>query len=184
MLLAHARQIAKYVGVPAAMNGTKSTSQNTLDARVGAMHPLGLNDNLDLLKKLLVNGSATLWCMNYNYNEEQQGFYLMGIYRKEHCAWEDAFTGYECRDFTAPPGLEEIDGTKRGGVTQEDLVIAQAQQTLRANTGETDKRPEETDLNANDMLSRLREVNTRAPGLVWFPLCSAEEAYGNWEKHV
>jgi hypothetical protein len=59
-----------------------------------------------------------------NYEDEEQGFYLMGIYGKEHCVWEDPFTSFKCRDFTAPPGIGELDGTKWGGVTQEDLVIA------------------------------------------------------------
>ncbi|KPM45713.1 hypothetical protein AK830_g824 [Neonectria ditissima] len=235
--------------------GTKLTSQNTLDVRVGAMietwhaaadtlnqhifsgDPLGLNDNLDLLKNLITDGKfagsdldllsaeeldgqikkaiygqlipyawsvgssevypfmlatgkpcsetgadhvpkgATHWCITNEGQEE--GFYLMGTFGSSTCVFEDPFTGYKCYDYKAPPGVDELDGTKWGGVTQEDIVVA-AYNTWFANGRTNAKRPEESDITNDDMI--LSESNIRAAGLVWFPVCSTEEAHNNWGR--
>ncbi|KAF7544468.1 hypothetical protein G7Z17_g9921 [Cylindrodendrum hubeiense] len=238
--------------------GTKLTSQNTLDTRIGAMvetwhesadllnqhifsgDPLGLNDNLDLLKQLIMEGKfagsdldllsaeeldghikkalygqlipyawqvgssevypflvatekpcaetgadhvpsgATHWCIT-SPDGVEEGFYLMGTFGTSTCVFEDPFTGYKCYDYQSPPGLGELDGTKWGGVTEEDIVVA-AYNTWVANGRTNGARPETTDFANEDMLSRLSESDIRAAGLVWFPVCNTAEAHNNWGR--
>ncbi|KAK7403454.1 hypothetical protein QQX98_010775 [Neonectria punicea] len=211
--------------------GTKLSSQNTLDVRVGAMietwhaaadslnqhvfsgDPLGLNDNLDLLKNLIMDGKFAGSDLDLLSAEELDGqikkaIYgqlipyawsvgssevyplapltgasrtrakrrastLWGTFGSSTCVFEDPFTGYKCYDYQAPPDIDELDGTKWGGVTQDDIVVAAYNKHLR---------PEESDITSDEMISRLSESNMRAAGLVGFSVCSTEEAHNNWGR--
>jgi hypothetical protein len=70
-----------------------------------------------------VPGDAPSWCFSDD-NGFDEVFYLLGAQGKDNCVNEDLFTGFKCRDFTGLPGIKELDGSKWGGVTEEDITTA------------------------------------------------------------
>ncbi|KAM0544350.1 hypothetical protein ACHAPJ_011886 [Fusarium lateritium] len=242
--------------------GTKLTSQDTLEERVGEMvrswysstdqlnqhlfngDPLSLNENLDLLKKTIadgkfvdadldmltaeemdkqakraiygqlipyawsvgsseaspfllrsgkkcnegrpdhVRGDAAGWFF-HDDNGYDEVIYLVGAIGKDNCVNEDLFTGFKCRDFSRLPGAKELDGTKWGGVTEEDITNAAFNTWWYKNVQTNKKRPdEETNINADSMMDDLINVDIQAAGLVWLPVCSGDEAHKNWEDSL
>ncbi|KAL6351859.1 hypothetical protein LRP88_14669 [Fusarium phalaenopsidis] len=131
-----------------------------------------------------VPGDAPSWWFSDD-NGFDEVFYLLGAQGKDNCVNEDLFTGFKCRDFTRLPGIKELDGFKWGGVTEEDITTAAFNTWWYKNEQTNNPRPdEETDINANDMLSDIIDMEIRAPGLVWLPICGGDEAHSNWENNL
>ncbi|KAK7415132.1 hypothetical protein QQZ08_012431 [Neonectria magnoliae] len=240
-------------------SGTQLTSQNTLEERVGNVirawyaatdslnqhlfsgDPLGLNDNLDLLKKIItdgkfvdasldlltaeeidqrarraiygqlipydwavgtsesspfllrsgkkysdggrpgyVPGDAPGWCFT-DANGFDEVFYLLEAQGKDNCVNKDLFTGFKCREFTRLPGIRNL--TDRSGCKHR---LQSVFNTWWYKNGQTNKsRPdEETAINANDMLLDIIDMEIRASGLVWLPVCGGDGAHSSWESNL
>ncbi|KAH7160512.1 hypothetical protein B0J13DRAFT_644218 [Dactylonectria estremocensis] len=208
--------------------GTPLNTDNTLEARVGAMvkswhdaidqvntqlfsGSIGFNNNI-LLADLVSDGKmadASLnllsaqeidtqvkramysqlipyaWQVgvsNINHYIDGMGYYLMGTWGEKNCLDDLNLASWDCRDFEAPPGVGELDGTKWGGVTEEDIVMA-AYNTWNTNGRTNINRPEEADIGASsEVLKQIAEVDIRGAGLNWLPVCNPNEAHDNWQK--
>lgn len=79
--------------------------------------------------------------------------------------------------FTAPPGLDALDGSRFGGVTRDDLITGSVRtyvQNGNANGGAA------TDPANSGSLSDLMDADITTPGFIRLPVCSAEEAWNAW----
>ncbi|PGH14086.1 hypothetical protein AJ80_06090 [Polytolypa hystricis UAMH7299] len=86
-----------------------------------------------------------------------------------------------CSDntFSAPPGLDALDGESLGEVTRVDLVHGAVASYKNNNNKNGWKAP---DPSTKEAFDRFWKDNIRAPGYVQLPVCSAEEAWNNWRK--
>ncbi|KAK8074334.1 chitinase [Apiospora phragmitis] len=76
-----------------------------------------------------------------------------------------------CRDqkFSAPPGLDSLDGTIFGRITRKDLITGSVRtwrQNGKANGGTIDN---------------LLQVDVTTPGFMRLPVCSPERAFQSWD---
>ncbi|RSL42451.1 hypothetical protein CEP54_015476 [Fusarium duplospermum] len=124
-------------------DGTQLTSQNTLEGPY-----------CDRARSAVTEADRTM-------------FLEMPPAGKDNCVNEDLFTGFMCHGFTRLPAIKELERSKWGGVTEEDITTA-AFNTWWYKNGQTNnpRSHEETDLSANGMLSNIIDMETRAPGLV------------------
>ncbi|KAJ4197154.1 hypothetical protein NW767_009046 [Fusarium falciforme] len=115
---------------------------------------------------------------------EGRRYYL--VYPKgdsEECSCSYIHTHCErtCKNnkFSAPPGLDSLDGTLFGGITKEDLIKGSVR-TYNKNgkknvAGDWD--PTGDDSTFRDLL----DVDITTPGLVRLPVCSPERAFQSWD---
>lgn len=79
--------------------------------------------------------------------------------------------------FSAPPGIDTLDGQRFGGVTVADLVTGAVRtyvQNGNANGGA------QTDPKNSGSLDDLMEQDVTTPGFIRIPVCSADLAYKVW----
>ncbi|KAI0014005.1 putative necrosis-inducing factor-domain-containing protein [Xylariaceae sp. FL0662B] len=87
-----------------------------------------------------------------------------------------------CTDnfFSAPPGVDTLDGSPRfGGITVSDLITGSVRtyiQNGNANGGAP------TDLTNRGSLSDLMEQDITTPGFIRIPVCSADVAFEAWKE--
>ncbi|KAF7557807.1 hypothetical protein G7Z17_g467 [Cylindrodendrum hubeiense] len=125
-----------------------------------------------------VPGGSKQWCI------DGLGFYLMGTWGEKNCLDDLGLASWDCRDFEVPPGLGELDGTKWGGVTEEDIVMA-AYNTWNTNGRVNNNRPEESDTSASsETLKQIAELDIRGAGISWLPVCNPHEAHDNWQNAI
>ncbi|OAQ63718.2 chitinase [Pochonia chlamydosporia 170] len=82
----------------------------------------------------------------------------------------------ECKDnkFSAPPGIEWLDGSSFGQITLSDLVTGSVR-TYKANGGQnTNTSPDP------NTLASFTGVDVTAPGFIRMPVCSPAMAYKAW----
>ncbi|KAJ3471898.1 hypothetical protein MRS44_001997 [Fusarium solani] len=112
------------------------------------------------------------------------GYYL--VYPKgdsEECSCSYIHTHCErtCENnkFSAPPGLDSLDGQAFGGITTADLIKGSVR-TYNKNGKKnvaTDWDPTGDDSTFQDLL----EVDITTPGIVRLPVCSPERAFQSWD---
>jgi hypothetical protein len=88
-------------------------------------------------------------------------------------------TGTACQDndFSAPPGIETLDGSRFGGVTVSDLITGAVKTYVHngnANGGT------QTDPTNDGSLRDLMDQDVTTPGFVRIPVCSARTAFAAW----
>ncbi|KAH8881787.1 glycoside hydrolase [Thozetella sp. PMI_491] len=109
-------------------------------------------------------------------------YYIMGA------PGDDPFYCYDSGDgqgvgpcytdtFHPPPGVETLDGKNWGGVTREDLVVGAVNSWIHngKKNGWT-----QADVTNPDTISAVYDTGVRTPGFIPIPVCSADEAMGNW----
>lgn len=84
-----------------------------------------------------------------------------------------------CRDnkFSAPPGIDTLDGTRFGGVKVSDLITGAVRtyiQNGNKNGGE------QTDPTNGGSLDDLMDQDVTTPGFIRIPVCSASIAFAAW----
>ena len=80
-------------------------------------------------------------------------------------------------DFSAPPGIDTLDGTRFGGVKVSDLISGAVRtyiQNGNANGGE------QTDPTNSGSLDDLMDQDVTTPGFIRIPVCSPEIAFAAW----
>lgn len=84
-------------------------------------------------------------------------------------------------NFSAPPGLQYLDGTNYGGIKVSDLIIGSVR-TYEANGNANGGAV--TDPTNPDSLSDLINIDVTTPGFVRIPVCSGDIAYAAWREGV
>jgi hypothetical protein len=83
--------------------------------------------------------------------------------------------------FSAPPGLDTLDGTRFGGVTVTDLIAGSVRtyiQNGNINGGAA------TDPTNDGSLNELINVDVTTPGFIRIPVCSSDIAHNAWTQGV
>jgi len=88
-------------------------------------------------------------------------------------------TTYVNNTFSAPPGIDTIDGTRWGGLTV-DTIVAGAVRTYQANGNQNGAKP--ADPTSSGTLSDLMDQDIATPGFIRLPVCSAEIAWNAWDE--
>ncbi|CAF9932295.1 MAG: hypothetical protein HETSPECPRED_008325 [Heterodermia speciosa] len=109
-------------------------------------------------------------------------YYLVGASGLVDDCFGSAEDNELCDSTLAPslkalPGLGELDGNQWGGVLKDDFIIG-AVNSYAANGNQNGWAA--TDPTSADALDDIFDNGLRAAGVVQIPVCSAEEAYGNW----
>ncbi|KAJ4259837.1 hypothetical protein NW757_001787 [Fusarium falciforme] len=115
---------------------------------------------------------------------EGRRYYLVypkGDSEEFSCSYIHTHCERTCKNnkFSAPPGLDSLDGTLFGGITKEDLIKGSVR-TYNKNgkknvAGDWD--PTGDDSTFRDLL----DVDITTPGLVRLPVCSPERAFQSWD---
>ena len=80
--------------------------------------------------------------------------------------------------FSAPPGLDSLNGKDFGGITKTDLINGSVRtyiQNGRKNGGDL------ADATNSGTIDNLLHVDVTTPGFVRLPVCSPERAYQSWD---
>jgi GH18 family chitinase len=80
--------------------------------------------------------------------------------------------------FSAPPGLDTLDGTLFGGITKKDLIEGSLN-TYRHNGNKNDA--PSADPFDRPTMETLLDIGIKAPGYVRIPVCSPERAFQSWD---
>lgn len=95
----------------------------------------------------------------------------------------DSCSGAHCQElcksntFSAPPGLDTLDGSRWGGVTITDLIAGSVRSYVangNANGGPV------TDPTNDGSLNDLMNIDITTPGFIRLPVCSSDEASTAW----
>ncbi|KAL2847859.1 putative necrosis-inducing factor-domain-containing protein [Aspergillus pseudoustus] len=108
--------------------------------------------------------------------------YPEGESKECHCQPNDGGPCNELckpRKFSAPPGLNTLNGTNMGTISKEELIKGSIR-TWAANGGEnSDKYPDPTHA---ETVNNLMDVDVTTPGFMQIPICSPGRAYESWDK--
>lgn len=96
-----------------------------------------------------------------------------------HCQYIKSHCERVCSDahFSAPPGLDSLDGKNFGGVTVQDLIqgsVRTYQQNGNENGGKF------VDVTNGGSFDDLMASDVMTPGFIRLPVCSPEHAYKSW----
>lgn len=80
--------------------------------------------------------------------------------------------------FSAPPGLDSLDGTVFGGITKEDLIKGSVRTYIQ--NGKTNGGGFADPTNGGT-IDNLMDVDVTTPGFMRLPVCSPERAYQSWD---
>jgi hypothetical protein len=86
----------------------------------------------------------------------------------------------ECRNnkFSAPPGLDSLDGKIFGGITKEDLIKGSVRTYIQNGNKNGGGFSDPTN---NGTIDNLLDVDVTTPGFMRLPVCSPERAYQSWD---
>jgi GH18 family chitinase len=80
--------------------------------------------------------------------------------------------------FSAPPGLDSLDGTDFGGITKEDLITGSVRTYLQ-NGGKNGGKSADPDNSGTQ--DELLKTDVTTPGFIRLPVCSPERAFQSWD---
>ncbi|KAF7556019.1 hypothetical protein G7Z17_g1692 [Cylindrodendrum hubeiense] len=110
-------------------------------------------------------------------------YYLVepkGDSSKCHCV----YTGNHCdrtcvnSKFSAPPGLDSLDGTSFGGITTDDLIKGSVRTYIKNGKKNGGGFSDPTN---GGTLKELANADVTTPGYMRIPVCSPERAYQSWD---
>lgn len=114
---------------------------------------------------------------------EKRRYYLVypgGDSKECHCVPTGGGCQNTCKDrkFSAPPGLDSLDGEIFGGITKEHLVkgsVGTWKKNNKKNGGGF------TDPTNKGNIEKLLDVDVTTPGFMRIPVCSPERAFQSWD---
>ncbi|KAL4911734.1 hypothetical protein BDW62DRAFT_207151 [Aspergillus aurantiobrunneus] len=114
------------------------------------------------------------WCL------ENKAYYLVGADKKK--GW-DCNSGGSCFEpgFYDPDGISELDGSKWGGITWQNIINGSLNtwaDNNYQNGGQLVENPSDA-----SVLARIVDDGVSTPGVFRIPVCGADEARKRWVKY-